>query len=279
MKAITQEIYKQIDKLPPFPQVAQKVMDLIQEPNTTVEDLVAVIRFDPGVTANVLRLCNSAFFGLPRKVSSLTTAISLLGQKRLFDIIVTTCASYYLKRPVIGYELADRDLWEHSMAAAMAADLIQEEVVSAAKPFSFTTALLHDIGKILLGLFVSEKCSQIITLVCEGQSFNEAERAVLGVDHAELGAEILARWRFPEEIVRAVGNHHRPEVYLEDTLTGIVALANILTLSLGYGVGLDGLAYKYEGELLSRFGLKRRDFEFLLIELNFRTKEAQELFR
>ncbi|NDY43173.1 HDOD domain-containing protein [Dissulfurirhabdus thermomarina] len=262
------EIYAAVDRLPPFPEIAHRVMLLMDDPKATVQDMVEIVKYDQGITTNILRVCNSAAFGLPRKVESLSTAISLLGQRQLVDIIMANCGERLLSESVPGYDLKSRELWWHSVTTATASKLIARRCREAFPPHLFTTALLHDIGKIVLHTYVRDDFERITALVKErGVPFYVAEAEVLGADHARIGAEILSRWNFPAEIVEGVRIHHQPEACRENHLGAVVALSDLLSVVMGIGAGVDGLTYEGGSELLEICGLEAGEMDLLLAEL------------
>jgi HD-like signal output (HDOD) protein len=138
--------------------------------------------------------------------------------------------------------------------------------------------LLHDVGKLVLSEFVKRDFGQIEELVAQGMSFVAAEHQVLGVDHALLGAALAKQWNFPLPIVTAIALHHTPDLAQRDqALVNLVALANLLCMSLGVGAGADGLAAPVPATLLKEVGLRSRDLDVLLLELKDIMDQAQEM--
>lgn len=261
-------ILKSIKQLPPFPNVATKALRLLDDPEASVDKLIAVIQYDQAITANVLKLCNSAYYGLRRKVRSLREGLVLLGNAELKDIILASTVAKFFHKENKGYDLAMGELWKHAVATGVMAKTISDRVDDSEPPSLFTAALLHDIGKVVLSSFVDRYFEQIIGLVTAGDhSFLEAESAMFGINHAELGAKITESWDFPEDIVEAIRLHHRGEEASDaDRVTPIVYLANILTLSMGIGVGRDGLSYRGKEGVMKRYGLKSKDLQAIVID-------------
>ena len=219
-----------------------KLLGLIDDPDINVTQIEHILRQDPGLTANLLRLANSAYFGIPSKVGSVRQAVLLLGLKRLIQMVIASCVSALMDRPVPGYDLSPGELWRHSIAVTVAAEgLVKELNIEAAEEI-FTAALLHDVGKLVLGDFVRDDFKKIENILSQGVSFEAAENMVLGVNHADIGAEILRKWSLPPELVNAVRWHHDPESAAQtDAMLDIVHVANVLCLMIGVGVGRDGL--------------------------------------
>ncbi|MCK4389083.1 MAG: HDOD domain-containing protein [Desulfobacterales bacterium] len=272
-------IVKSIKKLPPFPTVAKKALKILDDPDASVDKLISIIEYDQAITANVLKLCNSAFYGLMRRVGSLRGGLVVLGNAELKNIILASTTVKFFQQENIGYDVTRGGLWEHAVASAIIARLISERVGESEDPSLFTAALLHDIGKVVLDTFVDRYFEQIIALVNEGDhSFLEAESEMLGIDHAEVGARITESWNFPKDIVRTIRLHHRLEkVSDDDRITPIVYLANIITLSMGIGVGRDGLSYRGEEEVMKRYGLKARDLQEIVVDFYDEYNKVQDV--
>ena len=223
------EILSKVKSFPTMPGAGAKMLSLLEEPDTTVTEIEEILRYDPGLTANVLKLANSAYFGIPSKIGSLKQAVILLGLKRLIQIVVATCVSAVMDRSVPGYDLPPGDLWRHSIAVSIAAEaLVKDKKISGAEDV-FTSALLHDVGKLVLGAFVKEELEAIESIAAKGVPFVVAENMILGTDHAEIGAQILAHWNLPEDVINAVRWHHDPDTpEASDTQMDVVYLSNLL---------------------------------------------------
>lgn len=275
---INKRILKSIQTLPPFPATIQKVMALAGDPDSSLTELVAVVRFDQAITANILRICNSAYFGLRRPVDNVNDAIMYMGKKNVLRAVMASGLSRYF-RTTKGYDVKGGDLWEHAVAVALMAQICAARLSRPDDPRLFTAGVLHDIGKMVLGEFVHESWQKIQELVENKKySFLEAEEEVIGVNHAELGGEIALIWKFPDEILKAIAFHHRPDLLADgDAVPWIVYLSNQVCHIMGIGVGTDALAYRSVGDVAGRFQLKQRDLENMMAELHLKLQGAREL--
>jgi putative nucleotidyltransferase with HDIG domain len=275
---INKRILKSIQTLPPFPATIQKVMALASNPDSSLTELVAVVRLDQAITANILRICNSAYFGLRRPVDNVNDAIMYMGKKNVLRAVMTAGLSRYF-RTQKGYDVKGGDLWEHAVAVALMAQICAAKMSRPDDPRLFTAAILHDIGKMVLGEFVHESWQKIQELVEKQRySFLEAEEEVIGVNHAELGGEVARIWKFPDEILKAIAFHHRPDLLADnDTVPWIVYLANQVCHIMGIGVGTDALSYRAVGDVAGRLSLKQRDLEDMMAELHLKLQGAKEL--
>jgi putative nucleotidyltransferase with HDIG domain len=208
---IPDKILEQVSAFPSMPKAGVKLRALLSEEDVSVEKIEKILRQDPGLAANVLRLANSAFFGLPSKVTSLKHAVMLLGIKRFAKIAVGACMQKSMDGSVEGYGLSPGQLWLHSIGVSTIAEALAKNRKLPESSDFFTPALLHDLGKLVLSRFLRAEQSQIDSLVADGVPIVIAEKEVLKTDHAEIGALILTKWSFPDDIINAVRWHHYPE--------------------------------------------------------------------
>jgi len=275
------EILASIQQIPPFPQVVIKAMDIIRNPQYIVSDLVEVIRLDQSITANVLKLCNSAYFGLPRKVSSLKEAVVYLGTIQLRRVLLASGAKELYDRPDKGYSYFVGELWRHAIACALMSQVLARHLrLSLDEDNVFTAALLHDVGKVVLSTYVSREYTEIEMLVKEEKlSFHRAEHQVLGFDHAEIGGLLAELWKFPNSIVAAIRFHHEPGKSPKTfrLLCELIALSDGLVLMVGYGTSADGLSYHIPHLLVDKLKLKKNDIQVLMIKFQEEMDKSQEM--
>jgi len=247
-------IMAQVKSFPGMPVTAAKLLKMLDNPDSTAAEIEEVLRYDAGLTANILKLTNSAYFGIPSKVSSVRQAIMMLGWKRLLQLVMTMCMSTVMKKPIVGYDLPQGALWRHSVAVSVAAEAVVKALKIPEAEEVFTAALLHDVGKLVLGGFVKNDMDQIKAMVAKGIAFEVAEYMVIGTDHAEIGANILKKWDFPQDLVNAVNWHHDPET-----------CENHCTLSdIGFGRDTEGARIEPSPSVTDRLGLEPVDIEVLV---------------
>lgn len=254
-------ILGRVKSFPTMPGAGAKMLALLQEPDTTVSEIEEILRYDPGLTANVLKLANSAYFGIPSKIGSLKQAVILLGLKRLMQLVVASCVSAIMDKSVPGYNLPAGDMWRHSIAVSLAAEALVKGKKSIDKEDVFTPALLHDVGKLVLGAFVKEELEAIESIAAKGIPFVVAENMILGTDHAEIGARILAHWNLPADIINAVRWHHDPDSpELSDFQVDVVYLANLLCQTPATSGQAAGQAVELSPAVIERLGIQLDQF-------------------
>jgi len=256
------EILARVKSFPTMPGAGAKMLALLEEPDTAVSEIEEILRYDPGLTANVLKLANSAYFGVPSKIGSLKQAVILLGLKRLIQLVVASCVSAVMDKSVAGYELPPGDLWRHSVAVSIAAEALVKRKKRARSGDVFTPALLHDVGKLVLGTFVKEELEAIQSIAAKGVPFVIAENMILGTDHAEIGARILAHWNLPSDVINAVRWHHDPDSPdAANIQMDVVYLANLLCQTPDASGQAGGHAVELSPAVIDRLGIQIDQFE------------------
>jgi putative nucleotidyltransferase with HDIG domain len=254
-------ILAEVDAFPSMPAAGAKMLQVLENPDAGVEEIESVLRFDPGLTANVLKLANSAYFGIPSKIGSVRQAVILLGLKRLGQLVVATCVSSVMREKVPGYHLPPGDLWHHSIAVAVTAEALVKDKRSNGDDI-FAPALLHDVGKMVLGKFVQDDLVEIDDMVARGMPRVIAENMVIGVDHAEIGARVLENWSFPPEVVNAVRWHHDPDGYGGVNFQiDVIYLANLLCQANDMCCGSSSSALELSPAVIDRLGIEMNEFD------------------
>ncbi len=245
-----------------MPAAALKLLTLLKDENTSNAQIEQILRYEPGLTANILKLTNSAFFGLPTKIGSIRQAILMIGWKKLIQIVLTSCVSAIIDKPVQGYDLSAGDLWRHSVAVSVASETLVKELKLSVPEEVFTAALLHDVGKMVLGKYVKEDIVVMDGEEMQDVPFEQVERSMFGIDHAEIGANILRRWSFPPSMISAVRWHHDPDAAPKPNhMIDVVHVADVLCLMSGIGVGREGLQYRPSPGACERIGLAEEHLE------------------
>jgi putative nucleotidyltransferase with HDIG domain len=259
---IPDKILQKVSAFPSMPKAAIKLRALLSEKDVSIVEIERILRHDPGLAANVLRLANSAFFGLPAKVSTLKHAVMLVGIKRFSKIAIGACMNKTMDTAVEGYRLSPGELWLHSIAVSTTAEALAKNRKLAETNDFFMPALLHDLGKLVLGKFVKAEQSKIDSLVAKGVPFVIAEKEVLKTDHAEIGALILSKWSFPDDLINAVRWHHYPEGLENSNLhPEIVYIANLLCHSNDDSEPVEEQLNMPYSSVLDRLGIESEQYE------------------
>ncbi len=272
-------IVQGIGRLKPISKSVHQVMALAQQPEPDMLAVVEAIARDPILTANVLKQANSSFYGRPGRFETVRQAVVFLGITEVFDLVLMAGCKESLARDQAGYDLQAGELWRNSLCSALLAKAAAAKMGTADTQLVFTAAMLKDIGKVVLSQYVSAEYEKIRELVdAGGHSFYEAEKAVLGIDHAALGAMVAQVWQFSPKMVAMIRHHHRPlacEAAREQAAA--VYMGDLLCMMAGIGVGADGLAYRFQRQVVDWLGVSETDMQQLLVDFDTQRERLEGL--
>ncbi|MBC8424049.1 HDOD domain-containing protein [bacterium] len=274
------EIIRKVSALPPLPEVVMKLREYCNDDNVGYDRIAKIVEQDPALTSSLLRLANSAYFGGSGTIGSVQLAMTRLGLKRVYQMALTVSVAPMASVKLDGYKLSALQLWEHSLATAMTAELLAEQVRDVDPGDAYTAGLLHDMGKLVLSEYVDVDIDAIQKVMVEDDlAFDEAEHAVLGVDHAALAGALLKRWQIPADVADAVHWHHRPGRSERDqSLVDVVHIGDVLCLNMGWGIGADGMNYRLDDGAVGRVGVNIGAGEAIVARVMIEMKEMLEQF-
>ena len=265
-----QELLRQLKDLPALPDVALQVMKAADDDRSNVSEIARIISRDQSLTTRVLRLANSSHYGAIRTISTVSDAVVLLGLRTVRNLAMAASCQELLAAELSGYYLGRGDLWRHSYCAALVAQSLSARVKYPVAEEAFVAGLLHDAGKVLLSVHLRAKFNQVVYAANKRRvPFIDAEREVLGFDHAQVGARMLEKWNLPVSLVHAVRYHHAPLSSKQPTaLACLVHVADVVCLMLGVGLGADGLSYPLDPRVLDLLKLSDADIEATMAEVS-----------
>lgn len=237
-----ESVVEGVEDLLSLPDAALRLNALLVDPDASTRDIAEVVSVDAGLSARVLRAVNSAYFGLRTRVDTISKAVSMIGTSELHSLVLTTSAAQAFKN--ISYKLMDMEtFWQHSVRAALAARGLAETSLKRHRERVFLSALMHDIGKLVLYHQVPGVSARILEAVAQGRPQEEVESSLLGFSHADVGAVLLERWNLPASLTVPVRYHHRfaeaPEYLQEAALINLgTRVADYMELEVDDRVGL-----------------------------------------
>lgn len=276
-----QELITKVKNLPPISQAALRLVNLLEEPAVSNEDVVRVLKYDNVLTAKLLRACNSPYFGLGEPVLSVDQAVLILGYQQILHIVLTLAFGGVMVAPLAGYAVEANELWRHSLTTATAAESIVSTGidVNVDRPVAFTVGLLHDIGKLVLNRAMTpENQADIRRLVSErALSRSEAEKEILGTEHGEVGGTLLQAWHLPEEIIKAVRDHHHPILEPRPALSAIVHVANGVAHLAGAAPGLEVYTVQVDDRVMEALSITPERLEIVVADVRDGCGEVDQL--
>jgi putative nucleotidyltransferase with HDIG domain len=259
---IPDHILNGIQQLDPLPVTARKLASMLRDEDTSVQEIANVVQYDAAVAANVLRVANSVAYGGRYPVERIRDAVVRLGTENLLTIVLGEYLRVFkIAAPL--YDLTEDELYLHSAASALMIKAMTPELRHKIPPSASLGALLHDIGKLIMVRYMKADVSVLRAICTEKKiAFVQAERELLGCDHAEVGALMARQWGFPEDVIRTIELHHKVVPGGSGPLLDAVMLANYAAKSIGVGLGAEGfnLPMDFAGSR-ERLGMSIEGFE------------------
>jgi len=251
-----------------MPEVAFEVIRIADQAESSALKVANTLSRDPSLSARVLRLANSAFYGMSQEVSSVQDSVIVLGMRTTKSLSLVAASFPWLHIALKGKGLKPELLWNHCISCAHFSKTIAKKIDGVDAELAFCIALLHDMGTVALYLTLEAEFNQLIRAAKESEvPFDQMERELLSFDHAELGAALAESWNLPKIYSQAIRYHHRPSVLEEsDTLADILHVADILVRTRGISEGLDGAFYLRDEGAFERLGFEEELLEEWLDE-------------
>lgn len=279
-----QTLEKKLADLPPLPAVVTRIMETVNNPETSATDLNRLISMDQGLASKVLRIVNSAYYGFPKRISTITHAVVILGFNTVRNLVLGVSAFGLLSHKSMPYGLNRAKFWEHSIAAAVAGSVIAKKRLPKqrnAPEEAFIGGLLHDIGTLFLDSYFPVQYAVAMAFAArEQKSALEAEGLVLGIDHVSVGRRIAEYWNFPPHLVAMLGSHHNPSAskdYFD--LTATIHAGDWLAWQCGYAPSEHTLGEPLDPEVETWLGFDEETLEWAKREVEQQFRGCEDLLR
>lgn len=271
------DIINQTVEIATLPEVTLRIIEVVQDPRSTAHDLHKIVSNDPALSARVLRVVNSAFYGLPGQIGSIDRAIMMLGLNAVKNIAIAASLAKMFKKGAICDDFTGKDLWMHSVAVGATNKLITNAIGLALPDEAFLAGLIHDLGLVAIMQSQSQKLLEIVQMAKAGIPFRKAEDQVLGTNHQEIGMALAAKWKFPRSFQYVSGYHHNPtDLARENRLLAMVThVSDLLSSQKQFGVTLTVETEEISAEALEEIGLTRDQLD----EIHNLIEEELEIVR
>ena len=273
---------QEISHIATLPEVTMRIVRLVEDPDSTAKDLNQVISNDPALGARILKVVNSAFYGLPGQIGSINRAIVLLGLNAVKNIAIAASLAKLFRGGRICASFDARELWTHSIAVASATRLLAQKIGLGLPDEAFLAGLIHDLGIMVEIQADRPKFVQVMDKLDADRdlTLRSAEMAVFGANHEHFGAGLCKLWKFPASFAYVTGFHHHPMDLMERnrTLTSLVHIADVLAAEceLGFSRGLE--SREIDQNLLESLNLNREMLDDVTRQLPEAMEEAKVIF-
>ncbi len=250
------EIVKQVGNMPSLPTIFYEIREAVDDPHSTSGKIGDIISKDQSLAARLLRLSNSAFYGFPRSIDTISEAVTMIGLRQVRDLALATCVIQCFEDLPPDFVTVE-EFWIHNISCGIAAKLIAAETGLRDTERLFVSGLLHDIGRALMYIKLPEESLLIFNLCNERESLeHKVEPEVLGFDHSDLGACLLETWQLPKSLIEAVEHHHRPSIAMMcPKEASIVNISDFLVNGLRLGTSGEKFIPPFFDDAWSRLGL------------------------
>lgn len=265
MSVLTQEreqvvssAIREISHIATLPEVTVKVVELVENPKSTAQDLNKVISTDPALCSRILKVVNSSFYGLPGQIGNINRAIVMLGLNAVKNIAIAASMAKLFRGGEIGPNFSGRELWSHCNITAAGAKMIASSIKLGLTDEAFLGGLIHDLGLMVEMQFDRNKLQEVLRQIGQDSTGTpacdmlEVERAIFNVDHQDFGAGLCEKWKFPKSFAYVCGFHHKPlDTDAEHRmLPAIIYIADRLACESGQGFRGDVFDTKIDANVL-----------------------------
>lgn len=243
-KTLQDIILRRVRDLPSIPDMVDKIVAKLAQPDTNAAEIARLISYDPGLTSKVLRIVNSAAYGFQRQISSVQHAIMILGFNQVRGMVLSASLVKLFGNGK-SHGLDPDSFWKHSIQTGIASRVLANHWHIPYAEDAFSAGILHDIGKITLDTYFGQEYRNVVEaarqqrLLPHGDAFLALEKQLISLDHTEIGYQLALRWRLPETFKAVIRYHHAPEQAEEAVdLVFVVALANAFSKMCQYNHGV-----------------------------------------
>lgn len=237
-----EELIASTTELSSLPSTTLRLMTLLDDETVEAAKVLEVIEKDPALTSNLLKLANSAFYGLRRQVGSAREALVLLGNQTVVNLALATSMGDILRGPLVSYRMERGEMWRHALGTALGAGhLARVGDGDVTKERAFTAGLVHDVGKLMLNRPLRDNLESLPPAATPTDLL-KAEMEILGFNHAQAGARLGEEWNFPSYLVDIIARYNKPTAGAEDGLLRAVKAANLATCRIGHGGGCETMS-------------------------------------
>src|SRR5215213_6597254 len=253
-QALVLETLKKVTTIATLPEVTSQIIQTVEDPKSTASQLHKIVSHDPALVTRILKVVNSAFYGLPGQIGSIERAIVLLGLNAVKNLAVAASLGQMFRGGQLCEGFAPKDLWTHCIAVGVAARDLARQMKLPVADEAFLAGMIHDMGILIAMQVHPEQVRQVCETAKKGErSFVDLEREVMGMDHQQLGMAMAEQWKFPRSCQLVAGYHHRPTALADQNrlLVTLVYAADTICCQSKHGFNLTGLGQKLDAAGLS----------------------------
>jgi HD-like signal output (HDOD) protein len=281
---VVAEAIREISHIATLPEITLKIVELVEDPKSTAQDLHKVIANDPALCSRILKVVNSSFYGLPGQIGSINRAIVMLGLNAVKNIAIAASLAKLFRGGDLTPSFSAKSLWVHSVVTAATAKMLSDRLGFALSDEAFLSGLIHDIGIMVEMQYDRSRLIDVLQKVGDNegvpaQNMLAVEESVYAANHQQFGAGLCAKWKFPSNFALVTGFHHNPlEAPPEArTLPSVVYVADRLAAEVGGGFRLDLPSTEISADVRDVLKLSSEDLDRLRSELPEHLKSVESM--
>jgi len=267
------DILNDVSEIKPLSPSAAALLELAGKEDHNLQDLVKIVKHDATLTAQILKMVNSAAYGFDKEITAIDRAISFTGENALVSLAMSEAAASVFASDMAGYEGQEGELWSHNLFTALAAKQVSNYAINPLNgDVAFTCGLLHDLGKAILSGFLTDTAAKVVSALEKGKvtDYASAEEKILGMDHCQAGFALARHWGLPEPLPSALRYHHTPQEAPEDyrAIVYAVHLGDMLAMMSGKATGADAMHYVLANNYSDYIAISEDELALIMIEID-----------
>lgn len=282
LSAELQKAIAKVTEISSLPEVTTKIIAVVEDPKSTAQDMHDIVKNDPALAAKVLKVVNSAFYGLPTQISSLDRAIVMLGLSAVKNLAMAASLARMFKPGQLSENFDARDLWKHCVAVGTCARLLAEHAGGNAED-AFVGGMVHDMGLLIEYQLFPDQLKAVVQRVEQDKTldFCSIEREVIGADHQAFGNHMANKWKFPPGLRACIAFHHNTDTLKSEhrRVVGIIRLADMICCQNELGFYLTACAGEVTADMLTEIGLSEDQVGSVIEVMPERLAEAEAIFK
>lgn len=280
-KVLVDKAIIKVGEIATLPEVTVKIIQIVENPKSTARDLHEVIKNDPALSTRLLKVVNSAFYGLPGQIATIDRAIVLLGLSAVKNIAIAASMTRLFHGGVAIEGFSGKDVWRHAISVAVGSRLLTAAQGKPSVEEGFLAGLIHDLGLLVERQVYAQEVVQILGGKKDGVgSFIDMEHKIIGADHQAFGMALATKWRFPAHLCNTIGYHHKPEALADANrgLAEIVHVADILACNAELGFSETAGTTEVSDEMLDLIDISREKLAEIIEELPEQVSMTEAIF-
>ncbi len=270
-----------VTEISSLPEITAKIVEVVEDPRATAHHMHEIVRNDPALATKILKVVNSAFYGLPAQIASLDRAIVMLGLSAVKNIALAASLARLFKPGSISDRFSARDLWRHCIAVGVCGRQLTKLASGFQHDEAFVAGLVHDLGLLVEFQLFPDKLREVVDRCSEGEEhFTAVEQQLIGADHTQFGAALATKWKFPPALRTVISHHHTPDTLKPEfqKIATIVHLADTICCELEYGFYLSGRRQPVHAHHLELLGIEEAVLAEMIKELPEQIEQAEQVF-